>query len=118
MFKRTLRPIHFDGHRETLERIVGDLESVDSVTPVELPFPLSPVEEEFLEHLQPYLVALTQAVRSLALICARLATEAAGTRSGSYRTFREDVRQYELVAGGYAALGDRLSALHQSLPIR
>jgi hypothetical protein len=41
---------------------------------------------------------------------------AAGTRTGSYRSFREDVRQYEVVAGGYAKLGDRLSVLHRSLP--
>jgi hypothetical protein len=99
-----------------LERIASELDSVDGGTPFEMPFPLSPAEEEFIEVLQPYLVALTQAVRALATICARLTTEAAGTRTGSYRTFREDVRQYEIVAGGYAKLGDRLSVLHRSLP--
>lgn len=113
LFSRT----NFSEHRESLERIASELESVDGYTPFEMPFPsLSPAEEEFIELLQPYLVALIQAVRALGTICARLATEAAGTKTGSYPTFREDVRQYEIVAGGYAKLGDRLSVLHRSLP--
>jgi hypothetical protein len=94
----------------------SELESVDGRTPFEMPFPLSPAEEEFIEVLDPYLAALVQAVRALATICARLAKEAAGTRTGSYKTFKEDVRQYEIVAGGYAKLGDRLSVLARSLP--
>lgn len=112
LFSRT----NFAAHRDSLERIVSELESVDGGTPFEMPFPLSPAEEEFIEVLGPYLAALIQAVRALATICARLATEAAGTKTGSYRTFREDVRQCEVVAGGYAKLGDRLSVLHRSLP--
>jgi len=112
LFSRT----NFAEHRDSLERIASELESVDGSTPFEMPFPLSLAEEEFIEVLQPYLVALIQAVRALGTICTRLATEAAGTRTGPYRTFREDVRQYEIVAGGYAKLGDRLSVLHRSLP--
>jgi hypothetical protein len=115
-FKRTFRAIPFAEHQRALERIVSELESVDGRTPFEMPSALSPAEEEFIEVLDPYLAALIHAVRALATICAPLATEAAGTRTGSYKTFREDVRQYEIVAGGYAKLGDRLSVLHRSLP--
>jgi hypothetical protein len=104
VFKQTLRPIPFDEHLRALEGIASELESVDGATPYELPFPLSPAEEEFLEVLQPYLMALTQAIRGLASICSRLATEARGTRT-AFWTFRDDVRQYEVVAGGYAKLG-------------
>lgn len=108
--------INFAEHSESLERIANELDSVDGVSPFELPLPLSPAEEEFIEVLQPYLVALTEAVRGLAALCARLAAEAAGTRTGSFKTFREHAHQYELIAHGFANLGDRLSVLYRSLP--
>lgn len=115
MFGAWLRAA-FAEHQRALTRIADDLDGIDGFSPVQLSSPESQAEEDFLEHLQVYVAALARAVRALSNICARLASEASGNRTGPDPTFRADVRHYKDLVAEYSKLGDQLSSLYRSLP--
>jgi hypothetical protein len=117
VFKKSrFRRIDHGQHRAALGRIANDLDGIDGLALIRLSSTLSPEEQAFLEHLRLYLATLTRAVRALSDITERLDTEASGSKTGPYSSFRDDVRRYEDLGREYQKLGARLTTLYQGLP--